>query len=94
MGWVCKGCGSDVIYEVSLVPRHMRVADPEPGVEYLEYDEADDEAFWESEANIAFGCDTPDCKFTASQYGILHVDGAWTVNAGPPLADILIEESP
>ena len=37
-----------VIYEVSLVPRHMRVADPEPGVEYLEYDEADDEAFWES----------------------------------------------
>lgn len=65
----CRGCGEfDSIVEVGLVPRIVAVRpDGDGGTEYVD---SDDEAFWEAETNIGYGCTNSDCEFWQGDGGI------------------------
>lgn len=63
----CKGCGEvDTIVEISVVPRIVGVSRDDDGS--LEY--GFDEAFWEAETDLGYGCINMDCKFWHGTWGI------------------------
>ena len=79
----CKRCGSG-LYEISLVPRSMRVLGD--GI----YGE--DVAYWEAEQVIAYGCDNERCEYWQGNYGAMRCDGdTCRAEGGPDLYDIVCE---
>lgn len=63
----CSKCKSTDLVEVSLVPRIMR-KDPETG----ELDDAFDEAYWEAETIIGYGCENSRCENWHGNFGIRY----------------------
>lgn len=85
----CKGCGSyDSIVEISLVPRVMGVRPIGDG--HYDHDDGRDEAFWEAESVIGYGCDNDaTCEFWQGQYGLNHsAEKGWWVDDAPSLEAI------
>jgi hypothetical protein len=71
----CKGCGEiNSIVEVSLVPRIFYV---EPDGSCLNGPE---EAFWEAETTLGYGCTNDKCEFW---HGVLGVDAPSSFGVRP-----------
>lgn len=87
----CKRCDAPVA-EVSLVPRTMVVQDDGA------YDEASDEAFWEGETVIGYGCENDRCENwqgNLANMSISIVGGGgrrFYTDAGPSLEEVAKEE--
>lgn len=66
----CKGCGEiDTIVEISVVPRIFSTTPNENGEPEPSFD-GPDEAFWESEHAIGYGCNSglATCPFDQANY--------------------------
>lgn len=83
--YTCRLCGSRNIVEISLVPRTYPM-DPETG-ELATMGE--DEAFWESETVLGYGCDTETCENWQGHWGNLkYEDGVFRADPAPTFEEL------
>lgn len=79
----CRLCGGTV-YEISFVPRVMEV---KPNDNW-----GDDEAYWEGETIIGYGCGTDACPNWQGNYDLRldETTGMYSVEQAPELEDIAV----
>jgi hypothetical protein len=81
----CRGCGeTNNVVAVSLVPRTQYIF---PGDEW-----GSDEAYWEGETVIGFGCMNDECRFAQVNVGApIPTRRGWSVRRGPTLKQVAKE---
>jgi hypothetical protein len=95
-GYTCAACGTPgAVVEVSLVPRVVGVAPVAPDapaeVDYTGFDEA----FWDAETVLGYGCANADCEYWHGGYGIVRgEDGTHRIVEALPLDMVAIIPAP
>lgn len=88
----CKGCGEiDSIVVVSVVPREFGVVAVAKGE--WEQSEVTDNAFWEAEATVGYGCHNVECPHWQGHLGVEGNldDGSLHVVTGPRSPEVIAE---